>query len=117
MTKAAENKKKISIKTHPKTPCNIKSGSTTKRKVRDYLTSVPKTELLVGGNFDRSEPSPRFASNDIHTKSGADNLQGNGLKKGPGASQVLIKGSQNPGLSNSLEHFLEKRDPKWHSLL
>ena len=26
--------------------CSIKSGSTTKRRVRDYLVSVPKTELV-----------------------------------------------------------------------
>ena len=64
--------------------------------------SVPKTELVVGAALDPSEPSPRFASNDIHTKSEADNLQGNGLRKGLGARQVSIqKGSQNPGLSIS----------------
>ena len=64
--------------------------------------SVPKTELVVEAVLDRSEPSPRFASKGIHTKSEADNLQGNGLGKGPGASQVLIRrGSQNPGLSIS----------------
>ena len=57
-----------------------------------------QTELVVGATLDRSEPSPRFASNGIHTKSGADNLQGNGLRKGPGASQVPIRrGSQKPG--------------------
>ena len=62
--------------------------------------SVPKTELVVGVDLDRSEPSPRFASNGIHMKSEADNLQGNGLEKGPGASQVPIqRGSQNPGLN------------------
>ena len=53
--------------------------------------SVRKTELVVGEALDPSKPSPRFASNGIHTKSGADNLQGNGLGKGPGASQVLIR--------------------------
>ena len=64
--------------------------------------SVPKTELVVGATLDRSEPSPRFASNGIHTKSEVDNLQGNSLDKGPDANQVLIrKGSQNPGLSIS----------------
>ena len=63
---------------------------------------VPKTELVVGAAIDRSEPSPRFTSNGIHTKSEADNLQGNGLEKGPDASQVPIRrGSQNPGLSIS----------------
>ena len=56
-----------------------------------------KTELVVGAALDRSEPSPRFASNGIHMKSEVDNLQGNGLGKGPGASQVPIrKGSQKP---------------------
>ena len=61
--------------------------------------SVPKIELVVEAALDQSEPSHRFASNSIHTKSEADNLQGNGLGKGPGASQVPIqRGSQNPGL-------------------
>ena len=46
---------------------------------------------MVGAALDRSEPSPKFTSNGIHTKSGADNLQGNDLRKGPGASQVLIR--------------------------
>ena len=59
--------------------------------------SVPKTELVVGATLDRSEPSPRFASNGIHTKSEADNLKGNGLGKGSDASQVPIRrGSQKP---------------------
>ena len=48
--------------------------------------SVLKTEQVVEAALDRSEPSPRFASNGIHTKSEVDNLQGNGLGKGPGAS-------------------------------
>ena len=66
---------------------------------------------MVGAALDRSELSPRFASNGIHTKSGTDNLQGNGLGKGLGASQVPIqRGSQNPDLSKSLEHFLEIRE-------
>ena len=65
--------------------------------------SVLKTELVVGAALDRNEPSPRLASNGIHTKSEADNLQGNGLGKGPGVSQVPIRrGSQNPGLSISI---------------
>ena len=64
--------------------------------------SIPKTELVVGAALDRSETSPRFASNGIHTKSEADNLQGNDLATGPGASLVPIRrGSQNPGLSIS----------------
>ena len=57
-----------------------------------------KTELVVEAALDRSKPSPTFASNDIHTKIEANNLQGNGLIKGPGASQVPIRrGSQKPG--------------------
>ena len=51
---------------------------------------VPKTELVIGAVLDRSKPSPRFASNGIHMNSGAENLQGNGLGKGLGASQVSI---------------------------
>ena len=61
---------------------------------------------MVGAALDRSEPSPRFTSNGIHMKSGADNLQGNGLEKGHGASQVPIqRGSQNR-VSQTLEHLL-----------
>ena len=46
---------------------------------------------------DRNEPSPRFTSNGIHMKSGVDNLQGHGLRRTPGASQVSIRrGRQNP---------------------
>ena len=64
--------------------------------------SIPKTELVVRAALDRREPSPRFTSNGIHMKSEVDNLQGNGLGKGLGASQVPIRrGSQNPGLSIS----------------
>ena len=63
--------------------------------------SVPKTELVAGTALDRSESSFRFASNGIHMKSAADNLQGNGLGKGPGASQVPTRrGSQKPGSLN-----------------
>ena len=42
------------------------------------------------GSEDRREPGPRFASNNIHTKSGADNFQGKGLGRSLGASQVSI---------------------------
>ena len=76
--------------------------------------SVPKTELVVGVALDRSEPSPRFASKGIHMKSAAYNLQGNSLKKGPGASQVPIRrGSQNPSLSISRTLSLEMREQNW----
>ena len=50
-----------------------------------------KTELVVRAALDQSEPSPRFTSNNIHTKSESDNLEGNDLEKGPGASQVPIQ--------------------------
>ena len=62
----SSGKKKIPTKTHSKTPCSNKSSSTTKRRVWDYLVSVPKIELVVGATLDRSEPSPRFASNGIN---------------------------------------------------
>ena len=66
---------------------------------------------MVEAALDRSEPSPRLASNGIHTKSGADNLQGKGLKNGPGASQDPIRrGSQKPGLSSSRTLSLEMRE-------
>ena len=101
-----KRKKNFLTKNRPRTPCNIKSGSTIKIRVYDYLMSIPKIELVVGV-VDRSEPSPRFAFNSINTKSGADNLQSNGLKKGHDANQVPIRrGSQNLGLSNS-------RTPSW----
>ena len=47
MPKVGENKKKNLNKTHPRTPWGIKSDSTTKRGVWDYLVSVSKTNLLV----------------------------------------------------------------------
>ena len=49
-----------------------------------------KNRSIGRGNEDRSEPSPRFASNGIHMKSGADNLQDNGLGRSLGAIQVSI---------------------------
>ena len=61
---------------------------------------------MVGATLDRSEPSPRFVSNDIHTKSGADYLQGNGLGNGLGASQVAIQRGSQDLVSQALEHFL-----------
>ena len=68
---------------------------------------------MVGATLDLSEPSPRSTSKGIHTKGGADNLQGNGLEKGLGASQVPIRrGSQNPGLSNSRTPSFEIREHK-----
>ena len=74
---------------------------------------------MVRVALDRSEPSLRFASNCIHTKSGADNLQGNGLGKGPGASQVPIRrGSQKPGslkLWNTF--FWDERTHTWLFLM
>ena len=69
---------------------------------------------MVGAALDRSEPSPRLTSNGIHTKSEADNLQGNGLAMGPGASLVPIRrGSQNPGLSISRTLSSEMREHSW----
>ena len=69
---------------------------------------------MVGVALDLSGPSPRFASNGIHTKSEADNLQGNGLATGPGASQVPIRrGSQNPSLSISRTLSFEMREHPW----
>ena len=47
MPKAMENKK-ISTKTHLRTPWGIKSYSTLKRGVQDYLVLVSKIDLLVG---------------------------------------------------------------------
>ena len=56
-----------------------------------------KTRSTCQGNKDLREPSPRFASNGIHMKSAAENLQGHGLGKSLGVSQVCIRRrSQNP---------------------
>ena len=96
MPKVEENKK-ILTKTHPRTPCGIKSSSIPKRGMHNYLVLISKTDLLVGAAKTEEKPSLRFAFNGIHTKSGADNLQGNIFRKGPGASQVPIRrGNQNP---------------------
>ena len=96
MPKVEENKK-ILTKIHPRTPCGIKYSSIPKRGMHNYLVSISKTDLLVGAAKTEEKPSLRFASNGIHTKSGADNLQGNSFRKGPGASQVSIqRGNQNP---------------------
>ena len=67
------------------------------------------------GREDRSEPSPRFASNGIHMKKGDNNLLGNDLRRSPGVSQVSIQRGNlktrsheeeflKNTLSNSLEH-------------
>ena len=61
---------------------------------------------MVRVALDRSEPSPRFASNGIHMKSEADNLQGNGLEKDPGASQAPIQRESQNRVSQALEHLL-----------
>ena len=61
---------------------------------------------MVGVALDQGKPSPRFASNGIHTKSEADNLQGNGLRKDPGASQAPIQKKSQNRVSQALEHLL-----------
>ena len=61
---------------------------------------------MVGAALDRSEPSPRFAFNGIHTKSEVENLQGNGFEKGPGASQAPIQRESQNRVSQALEHLL-----------
>ena len=87
---ATEIQKKIPIKTHPRTPSSIKNRFYNKENGVGLPCVGSKTELVVGAALDRSEPSPRFASNGIHMKSEADNLQGNSLATGPGASLVPI---------------------------
>ena len=70
--------------------------------------------MMVGAALDRSEPSPRSTSNGIHTKSEDNNLQGNGLATGPGASQVPNRReSQNSSLSISRTLSLEMREHTW----
>ena len=97
VAKTVETKKKKNSKTSSKDPLRHQIQFKSKRRVRDYLMLVSKNRSNGRGSKDRSEPSHRFASNSIHTKSGADNLQGNGLERSLGASQVSIqRGSQNP---------------------
>ena len=74
LANSSGNTKKPPTKTHPRTPSSIKTSSITKRRVYDYLVSVLKTELVVRAALDQREPSLRSASNNIHTKSEADNL-------------------------------------------
>ena len=94
---AAENKKNPN-KNPSKDPLYHKIRFYNKENGVGLLYVGSKTELVVRAALDQSEPSLRLASNGIHTKSEADNFQGNGLEKGPSASQVPIqRGSQKPG--------------------
>ena len=96
--KISGKQKKISTKTQLRTTWDIESSSIPKRGVWDYLVSISKSNLLV----EAAKAEVKFASNGIHTKSGADNLQGNGLRKGLCASQFTVRrGSQNSGLKLS----------------
>ena len=69
--------------------------------------SVSKTYPMVRAEKTQSEPSLGFASNSIHTKSGADNLQGNGLEKSPGANQFSIRIGKPKSRSYKEELFLK----------
>ena len=115
MPKESKKKKKKTQQNPPNDPLGHQIQFKTKEEGAG-LPYVSFKNLSIGrGSEDRSEPSPRFTSNNIHMKSGAENLQGNSLKRSPGASQFSIrKGSQNlvsqneeflkNTLSNSLEH-------------
>ena len=65
----------------------IKSDSILKKRGAGLPCVDFKNRSTGKVSLDRSEPSPRFASNGIHMKSGADNLQGNGFDKGPARSR------------------------------
>ena len=96
MPKPAENKKNLN-KNPPKDPLGNHIQFYTKERGVGLPCVGFKNRSTGQGNEDRSEPSPTFSSNSIHTKSIVDNLQGNGLGKGPDASQVPIRrGNQNP---------------------
>ena len=100
MSKAEENKRKIPKKTRPMTPCSIKSSSTTKKMVRDYFVSVPKTELVV--RVALTEENQVLGSPLTASTQRVELTTSSSLEKGPGAGQVPIRRrSQNPGLSNS----------------
>ena len=61
---------------------------------------------MIREALDRSKPTPRFTINGIHTKSEADNLQGNGLGKGLDSSQAPIQRESQNWVSQDLEHLL-----------
>ena len=96
MPKAAENKKKISTKPS-QGPLGASNPILYQREGEGLPCFGFKNQSTGCGSKDQSEPSPRFSSNGIHTKSGADNLQNNGLGRSLDANQVSIqRGSQNP---------------------
>ena len=68
-----ENLKKNSLKTL-QGPLKHQSRIKPKRRVPDFTLCRFKNRFNGQGRKDRSEPSPRFASNSIHTKSRANNL-------------------------------------------
>ena len=73
MPKAAENKKK-SEQNPPKDPLGhqIQLKTIVKGAGLPYISF--KNRSTGRSSVDRSEPSLRFTSNNIHMKSGADNL-------------------------------------------
>ena len=111
-SRAKSNGKKKSQQNPPNDPLRHQIRFKTIEKGMGLPCVGFKNRSTGRGSEDQSEPSPRFASNGIHMKDGADNLQGCNLGRSPSASQVSIRnGSQNPvlqlknSLSNSLEHF------------
>ena len=89
--KSSGKQKKILKKNSSKDPLGHQIWFYTKERGAGLPCVGFKNRSTSRGNEDQSKPSPRFACNGIHTKSGADNLQGNSFGKGLVASQVSIK--------------------------
>ena len=75
MPKAAKNKK--SQENPPNDLLGHQIQFYTKKRGAGFPCVGFKNRSTGQGNEDRSKSSPRFTSNGIHKKSGADNLQGN----------------------------------------
>ena len=91
ITKTAETTKKKKILQNPFQGPFEASNPVQAKEEGARLPCVGFKNLSNGwGSKDQSETSPRFTSNSIHTKSGVDNLYGNGIERSLGASQVSI---------------------------
>ena len=80
-------KKKL-IKNPPKDPLEHKIRFKSKEKGVGLPCVDFKNRSTGRGNEDRSKPSPRFTSNNIHTKTRPKNLQEDGVENKLSASQV-----------------------------
>ena len=86
MPKAANDKKKKNSTKHSQGSLRASNSVLNQREGVGLHCIGFKNRFTGRGSEDRSKPSSRFAFKIIHTKSGADNLQGHGLRRSPGAS-------------------------------